>query len=127
MYVSVQHLDNGGLTENSDLTLQVQNIKTRLKYVSVQHFDNGGLTENSDLTLQVQNLKTRLKYAFVQHQDRGVEILKYYTCPRASYLKKVTCPDKFYLSCFLHKHLILTNTVAKLNLFILSITSLRKI
>jgi hypothetical protein len=32
-----------------------------------------------------------------------------------------------YLSCFLHKHLILTNTVAKLNLFILSITSLHKI
>jgi len=32
-----------------------------------------------------------------------------------------TCP------VFLYKHLILANTVAKLNLFILSITSLRKI
>ena len=52
----------------------------------------------------------------------GVEILKCSTCPQASYLKKVTCPG-----FFLNKHLILAKTVAKLNLFILSITSMRKI
>ena len=60
----------------------------------------------------------------------GVEILKCSTCLRASYLKKVTCPDKILLdklSCFLYKHLILANTVVKLNLFILSITSLHTI
>ena len=33
-------------------------------------------------------------------QTRGVEILKYSTCPRASYLKKVTCPDKILLVLF---------------------------
>ena len=59
--------------------------------------------------------------------SRGVEILKCSTCPRASHLKKVTCPDKILLVLFLYKHLILINTVAKLNLFILSITSLHKI
>jgi hypothetical protein len=53
---------------------------------------------------------------------RGVEILKCSTCPRASNLKKVTCPG-----FFLNKHLILAKTVAKLNLFILSIASMRKI
>ena len=64
----------------------------------------------------------------VPHLYRGVEILKCATCPRASYLKKVTCPDKILLVLFfVFKHLILANTVAKLNLFILSITSLRKI
>ena len=31
---------------------------------------------------------------------RGVEILKCSTCPRASYLKKVTCPDKLLLVLF---------------------------
>ena len=36
---------------------------------------------------------------------RSVEILKYSTCPRASYLKKVTCPGFFFI-------LILANTVA---------------
>ena len=60
---------------------------------------------------------------------RGVEILKCSTCPRASYLKKSylsgqnpTCPG-----FFLNKHLILAKTVANLNLFILSIASMRKI
>jgi hypothetical protein len=51
-----------------------------------------------------------------------VEMLKCSTCPRASYLKKVTCPG-----FFLNKHLILAKTAAKFNLFILSITSMRKI
>jgi hypothetical protein len=41
--------------------------------------------------------------------------------------KKLLVQTKSYLSCFLYKHLILTNTVVKLNLFILSITSLHKI
>ena len=36
---------------------------------------------------------------------RGVEIRKCCACPRASYLKKITCPVLF-------KHLILANTVA---------------
>ena len=31
---------------------------------------------------------------------RGVEILKYSSCPRASYLKKVTCLDKILLVLF---------------------------
>ena len=31
---------------------------------------------------------------------RSVEILKYSTCSRASYLKKVTCPDKILLVLF---------------------------
>jgi hypothetical protein len=33
---------------------------------------------------------------------RGVEILKSSTCPRASYLKKVTCPDKILLFLFFY-------------------------
>jgi hypothetical protein len=41
--------------------------------------------------------------------------------------KKLLVRTNSYLFCFLYKHLILTNTVAKLNLFILSITSLHKI
>jgi hypothetical protein len=41
-------------------------------YASVQHFDNGGLIENSDLTLQVYNLKTRLMYVSVQVLYRGI-------------------------------------------------------
>ena len=44
------------------------------------------------------------------------------------YLSPGKLSEKSYLSCFfVFKHLILANTVAKLNLFILSITSLRKI
>ena len=50
------------------------------------------------------------------------------------YLSPGKLSEKSYLSgqnptfpVFLYKHLILANTVAKLNLFILSITSLRKI
>jgi hypothetical protein len=89
------------------------------------------LASSSELTFApLQNkLRIYIIYTFV-YIYWGVEILKCSTCPRASYLKKVTCPDKILLdklSCFLYKHLILANTVVKLNLFILSITSLHTI
>jgi hypothetical protein len=35
-----------------------------------------------------------------KHGCRGVEIRKCCACPRASYLKKVTCPDKILLVLF---------------------------
>jgi hypothetical protein len=38
---------------------------------------------------------------------RGVEILKCSTCPRASYLKNVTCSDKILLVLFFVIHKIL--------------------
>ena len=89
------------------------------------------LASSSELTFApLQNkLRIYIIYTFV-YIYWGVEILKCSTCPRASYLKKVTCRDKILLdklSCFLYKHLILANTVVKWNLFILSITSLHTI
>jgi hypothetical protein len=46
-----------------------------------------------------------------KYMCRDVEILKCATCPQASYLKKVTCPDKILLILFfVFKHLILANT-----------------
>jgi len=79
---------------------------------------------------KINFLFEKLFYPFykVSYGVSGVDILKCSTCSRASYLKKVTCPDKILLVLFFFcKHLILANTVAKLNLFILSITSLRTI
>ena len=45
--------------------------------------------------------KFRSEWHQTHYDVRGVEILKYSTWPRASYLKKVICPDKILLVLFL--------------------------
>ena len=60
---------------------------------------------NEIVLISVQSIGYALKLPsqyllkYLPHH-RGVEILKCSTCPRASYLKKVTCPDKLLLVLF---------------------------
>jgi len=53
-----------------------------------------------------------LHQCFENIHDRGVEIRKCCACPRASYLKNVTCLDKILFVLFLFKHSIFANTIA---------------